>query len=168
MSLVKTKLLSFTFLVILSIPTMSSVYFYVRQQIMRHEMKEALEKQSLTTIVISSNKINWIEFGREALVNGHLFDVESYSLMGNKVQMSGLYDVEEDKLKELIKKIEQKSTRESNKYALLADLLQIFFQDNVSSPGKNIINYISEFNIDHDENLYSTSLNILIPPPKLK
>lgn len=166
---VKNKILSIVFLFIIAIPVLYSAYFFTRQQIIQHKMREALEQESLKTINISLDKVKWVNEGEEILINGHLFDVESYKQTGNNLQVTGLFDTEEDYLNEQIKKIEQqKSKGNNNEYALLINLLlQTVFEENNSIHNKNIFHTgLNQFRFSFDENLYSTSLNIVTPPPK--
>jgi hypothetical protein len=114
--------------------------------------------------------VKWVSEGEEILINGHLFDVESYKQTGNTLQVTGLFDTEEDNLNEQIKKLEQQKSNENNdKYTLLIGLLlQPLFTENNTALDKTIFNTGSKrFQFSFDENLYSTSLSIIIPPPRL-
>ncbi|MEP6595046.1 MAG: hypothetical protein ABJA71_03825 [Ginsengibacter sp.] len=132
-------------------------------------MREALEKESLETINISSDGVKWVNKGKEILISGHMFDVESYEQTGNNLRVTGLFDTEEDYLNEQIKKNEQQeSNGNNNKYTLLIGLLmQTFFAENNTAFNKNISDAgLNKFQFSFDENLYSTSLGTIIPPPK--
>ena len=163
------KILPLVFICVIEIPLLFSAYFFVRQQIVQHKMREALEQQSLDTLNISLDKVKWVNEGQEILINGHLFDVESFKQTGSTLQVTGLFDTEEDNLDEQIKKLEQQRSCENNdKYTLLVGLLlQTLFTENNTAPDKNIFNTaLKRFQFPFDENLCSTSLSIIIPPPR--
>ena len=62
----KNKILLSVFLCIVTIPVLLSAYFFVRQQIVQHTMREALEQESLETINISLNKVKWVNKGNRS------------------------------------------------------------------------------------------------------
>ena len=165
----KNKILPLVFICVIEIPMLFSAYFLVRQQIVQHKMREALEQQSLDTLNISLDKVKWVNEEEEILINGHLFDVESYKQIGNTLQVTGLFDTEEDALDEQIKQLEQqKSSGNNDKYTLLVGLLlQTLFTENDVAANNSISHKgLKRFQFSFDENLYSTSLSIIIPPPK--
>ena len=132
-------------------------------------MAEALEQNALHTITTTTGKVRWVNFGKEILIDGHLFDVESYKLTGNNLELTGLYDTEEDHLNDQLNKIEQqKSGRNSRDYTLFISLLfQPFFTEKNSSLHHHFYyTTINQHEFLFSENLYSTSLSVIIPPPK--
>ncbi len=93
MTLYKNKLLSvITLLSLVMIPAFIAVFFLAQQVIIRHEMKEQLEQQSLQTIKIVEKNITWIEKGKELIVDGKLFDVKSFKHTGEYIEATGLFD----------------------------------------------------------------------------
>jgi hypothetical protein len=164
----KHKIFAFIFFCATAIPLSCCIYLFIKQQIIHHEMAEALEKRALHTVTIKTSDARWINFESEILIGGHLFDVESYKQDGNNLQLTGLYDTEEDNLNEQLKNIEQKKSTGNFEYSLLANLLsQTFFFENNPSLNKNIFHKpLDQFHFSFDENLYTTFLNIIVPPPK--
>lgn len=78
-------------------------------------MKEKLESERLISLQINTADIVWVEEGREALINGKMFDVESYKQSGNQSVLTGLFDSMEDKLYEDLKQImHEKKGQEKN------------------------------------------------------
>ncbi|MDB5192640.1 MAG: hypothetical protein JWQ96_2203 [Segetibacter sp.] len=92
------KILPLFFLAILSLPAVYATYFFVKRAIVQHEMQEALEKASLTTITIPASQLVWYKKGKELLINSHLFDVKRISKKGEAFTVQGLYDVQEQAL----------------------------------------------------------------------
>jgi len=131
-------------------------------------MAEALEQKALHTIITTTDNPTWVSFGKEILIDGHLFDVESYKQTGNNLQLTGLYDTEEDHLNEQLNKIEQqKSKGNSADYTLLISLLfQPFFTENPTL--HNNFNFITlnQHDFSFTKNLCSPALGVIIPPPK--
>ena len=155
------KILPLVFICVIEIPVLFSAYFFVRQQIVQHKMREALEQQSLDTLNISLDKVKWVNEGQEILINGHLFDVESDKQTGNTLQVTGLFDTEEGNLNEQIKKLEQQKSNENNdNYTLLVGLLlQPLFTENNTALGKNIFNSgLKRFNF-HLTKIYAQLLS---------
>src|SRR5947208_3090119 len=135
----KNKILSLVFLCLVAIPVSYCIYFFVKQQVVRHRMAEALEQSGLHTITTTTDRISWVNFGNEILIDGHLFDVESYKQTGKNLQLTGLYDIEEDDLNNQLNKIEQQRSRQnSGDYVMLISLLfQNFFTHRNPSLVKN-------------------------------
>ena len=71
MSFGKNKILPLVFICVIEIPMLFSAYFLVRQQIVQHKMREALEQKSLDTLNISLDKVKWVNEEEEILINGH-------------------------------------------------------------------------------------------------
>lgn len=86
-------------LLFVAAPLFLFVVFGVKQKIIQHQMLEQLESASLQTITVNKVDITWVKKNKEIIVNGKLFDVKSYSVAGNKIILTGLYDDDEDKLK---------------------------------------------------------------------
>ncbi len=86
-------------LLFVAAPFFLFVVFGVKQKIIQHQMLEQLESASLQTITINKVDITWVKKNKEIIVNGKLFDVKSYTVAGDKIILTGLYDDDEDKLK---------------------------------------------------------------------
>jgi hypothetical protein len=169
MILKRNKIFSFIFLSITAIPLLCCIYLFTKQQIVHLRMAEALEEKALHTIVVKSSDAKWISLGNEILISGHLFDVESYKESGDNLYLTGLYDTEEDHLNHQLKKIEQaKSNGNTFENTLIISLLsQTFFSESSSGCNKNIFHKsVNRIQLLFDEILYSTFLDIIIPPPK--
>ncbi|MEP7255630.1 MAG: hypothetical protein ABI666_07620 [Ferruginibacter sp.] len=70
----------------------------VKQKIIQFQRKERLETELLQTITTSSEKIYWVNLGKEVLIEGELFDVKSFKTQGEKIFLTGIFDKEEDNL----------------------------------------------------------------------
>jgi hypothetical protein len=99
MTIRKNKFLSLiTLLTLVMLPVFIAAFFLVQLTMIRHEMKEQLELQSLQTIRIAEKNISWVEKGKELVINGKLFDVKSLKKTGDYLEVTGLFDELELKL----------------------------------------------------------------------
>ena len=55
------------------VPLLFIIAFSVKQQAIRHRMKERMENQSLHSITLNNNEIHWAKKGKEIRVNGIMF-----------------------------------------------------------------------------------------------
>ncbi len=76
------------------------VYFLVKQQCIKAEMEEKLEACSLTTITLLKKNIQWVEQGKELIVQGELFDVKEVTQKNDSLVISGLFDSAEKEIKQ--------------------------------------------------------------------
>ncbi|MEO6539661.1 MAG: hypothetical protein ABIN74_01675 [Ferruginibacter sp.] len=79
-------------------PLLLSVGIFIKQKVVQLQRRERFETELVQTITLSAEKIYWVKHGKEILVNGKLFDVNSFKTNGNQVTCTGFYDHEEDKL----------------------------------------------------------------------
>jgi len=98
------KILAFFLLLTSCMPVLFTILFLCKQQLIRHEMKEKLEKEFLQTITITSDKVAWAEYNKEIFVGDKLFDVHSFSEKNGLYFFIGLFDVEETALNEFLEK----------------------------------------------------------------
>lgn len=77
--------------------------FLIKQSLIQHEMEEKMETASLQTISMDIADFHWQKLNKEALVDGKLFDVRSYSIAGNKIILTGLFDNDENELHDQLK-----------------------------------------------------------------
>ena len=85
-------------------PHLFTLFFLVKQQIIRHEMKEKLEKEFLQTIVVPKKEVTWVKYNKEIKIEDNLFDVKSFSEKNGLCFFIGLFDAEETALNDLLEK----------------------------------------------------------------
>ena len=156
--------MAFIFLLTGLLPVLFTVFFLLKQQVIRHEMKEKLETSLLQTITINEKDVVWMD-GHEIWVNEHMFDIHTKKLENGLYTFTGLYDEEETNL---VKK--HKDTTEKNNEAnqLLSSLFQLFqssFIDNVASSLITEL-IITEYRPLILQHMSSPFINILTPPPQ--
>jgi hypothetical protein len=95
-------------------------------------MREKLEEANLVTISVNISEVKWTHKGEEAVINGNLFDVENYSIKGDNIQLTGLFDKDEDKLVAQIENSQKNNSDNSNNNSLVFQWLGCFslFKEN--------------------------------------
>jgi hypothetical protein len=96
--LLRTKILTAFLLLLSALPILYTVSCLVELQINESAIEEKLEHSSLQTILISNDKLVWLEKGREVLIKGKLFDVKSISIEKGNTTLTGFFDVEEEEI----------------------------------------------------------------------
>ena len=89
------------------------------------EAEERLERKALVSVTIPAADLHWHKRGREAVIDGKLFDVKTMRQTGGQIVLTGLFDEAETAIVNLL---EQQTThsRESNGMAYLFILLLQF------------------------------------------
>jgi len=116
----------FTGLILLSLaamPAMMAVRFVVSTQIAEHKIFEQLEKGICHVHTFTKQQIQWVKEGKELLVEGKLFDVKEYRQNAGNIEVTGLFDEEEDDLQEKYKGLINRNTENPEHTSLLT----IFF-----------------------------------------
>ena len=163
------KKITTLFFILLGIaPLLFIVFTEIKQQRIRHKMKERLESKMLHTVTLSENKVQWIKQGKEILINGRMFDIKRLEHSDNgKIIFTGLYDDDETLLVNRVKKNQQNDNSTGGR--LLAQffrLLQVTC-DNTS---------VETFTLSFSNNNYfpgsehrptSPFITILTPPPQV-
>ena len=93
-----------------SMPFLFTIFFLLNQQVIRHKMKEKLEKEFLHTISVPQDEVTWVKYKKEIRVENKLFDVESFYARGDVCYFTGLFDSEETALNTLL---ERKNDKEN-------------------------------------------------------
>lgn len=116
------KITAFFLLLVGAMPFLFTLFFLVKQQIIRHEMKEKLEGEFLHTITVPKDKVNWVKYNKEIRIDSKLFDVNSFSEKNGIYFFTGLFDREETALNDLLEK--ETEDGDQNELAQLFQLLQ--------------------------------------------
>lgn len=88
------------------LPCLYCLYFQVKHQMIRWEMKEKLEQEALQTIVIPANEFKWYDEGNEIVLGGKMFDVKSVTQQNGSYIVTGLFDDDETQLHLALKKLQ--------------------------------------------------------------
>lgn len=122
---VKKQLTALGMLLLVAAPLVFSAVIFLKQQLLQSEREKRFETELLETVTLKPENIKWIRISKEIEIDGKLFDVQSFRVIGNKVVFSGFFDSKEDKLVKIGKEAEQHKNKSQNQ--LLAKFL--FFPD---------------------------------------
>jgi hypothetical protein len=156
--------LAFIFLLTALVPVLFTVFFLIKQHLIRHEMKEKLETSLLQTITINEKDVVWMD-GHEIWVNEHMFDIHAKKLENGIYTFTGLYDEEETNLVKKHKDTTEKNNEENRLLSSLFQLLQSSFIDNESSLLTTDLP-VTEYCPLILQHMSSPIMNILTPPPQ--
>lgn len=153
-------------LLLVAAPLFIYALYSIKQKVIQEQMQEALEQKSLQTIVLNKAQANWKETGKEIIINGELFDVNSYTITKDKITLIGLYDKQET---DLIKKVEQLQQQKNKSKTPLDNLIFKFLFTVAILPVKNIVKTY-KFTFQNKFYSYSDALHLQIsivesPPP---
>jgi hypothetical protein len=91
-------------MLIVATPTIYLVGLFGQLQWHKHEQKELLESQQLSSIKIPTHKLVWKEQGKELIIANEYFDVHSISYKNDSVLITGIYDAQEKNIEKTISK----------------------------------------------------------------
>ena len=103
-------------------PLLFVLFFNIRQQSIRHQMKVKMEQQLLHTITLPDGDIIWVKKGKEIFIHGKMFDIKSMEHKNGMTTFYGLYDEEETLLKKNL--MAGLGKNQSLQNQLLAQLIQ--------------------------------------------
>ena len=114
------KISAFFLLLTGAIPLLFTLFFLVKQQMIRFEMKEKLEKEFLHTICVPREEVTWVDYNKEIIVGDKMFDVKSFTEKDGLYFFMGLFDSEETALNDLL----EKDRGDKNEDELMGQLFQ--------------------------------------------
>jgi hypothetical protein len=160
------KITAFILVFIGFAPVSFTMFLLIKQQSIRHSMKEKLEQKLLHNISVPESKVMWVKYKKEIRVDGKMFDIKSFSVENGHYHFTGLFDEEETTLNNYLEKnTEQKNERSNSILASLFQLLQSVY------PGDSNDTIMQEDNSRIYcclilSNIPSPIKNILTPPPQ--
>jgi len=158
--------IAFSFLLTGFMPVLFTIFFLCKQQLIRHEMKEKLERQMLHTVIVSKADVVWVKYKKEIRIQDKMFDIESFTIKNDQYVFTGLYDDEETALNNYLEKnTEQKNEREYQLLSSLFQLLQSIYPENFDEilVSPTISKSYCPLILQH---ISSPFINILTPPPQ--
>jgi Ca2+/Na+ antiporter len=108
----KQHIYAFPLLLLVLLPMAFCVYFLQQQHSIKEKMEQELEKSSLTTLTIFKSDVQWVELGKELIVDGEMFDVKSVTQKNDSLVIKGIFDTAEKALKQELASVldKQKNT----------------------------------------------------------
>lgn len=148
-------------------PLLFTFFFLFTQQLIRHEMKEKLEKKMLHTIRVPEYKVEWVKFKKEIRVDGKMFDIKFFSIDNGEYTFTGLYDKDETALNKYFEKnTDQNKTAANHILSSLFKMLQSIYANDMTEPIPTATVSISfaPLILQHTSSPFK---DILTPPPQL-
>lgn len=150
-----------------AMPLITAVYFIAGCCIAEYIAFEKIEKQACKKYKVSCRQVKWIKKGKELTIDGKLFDVKEYAQRNDSLELTGLFDKEEDALFEQYKDLV--NHKKENK-PLQVSVLKIFFSPAVLD--KPVLARASLQLINKpayccfDENAVHMYVLLITPPPR--
>lgn len=129
-------------------------------------MKNRMEKEVLQTVTMDENKVKWVKPGKEAWINGRLFDIKTRSCQNGHCIFTGFFDDEETALVMELQKNHQQNKKADNDF--LAQLFKLIKDVYKNSPGDQLsvpVTTRAQF-LTQKSSLFSVDIPILTPPPQ--
>lgn len=160
------RIIAFSFVLTGLMPVLFPLFFLCKQQLIRDEMKERLERQMLQTVTVSKADVVWVKYKKEIRIHDKMFDIESFTIKNDQYIFTGLYDEEETALNNYFERnTEQKNEREYRVLSSLFQLLQSIYPENFDEMliSPTISKAYCPLILQH---ISSPFINILTPPPQ--
>jgi hypothetical protein len=138
----------------------------LQRRYVQWEMMEALEVKELITIIVDADSIQWIETGKECVVNGEMFDVKEIKVNGDQLLLTGLFDQQEKAIKEHISNLTKKQNA-SKQHAATVKLFSIsaYTCENIEVPTPVAVLVTPTFQL-YSQTYHTPILSIDAPPPR--
>lgn len=154
-------------MLLVAMPVLVFSFLHIKQIYTQHLMEERLEKNALQTITLQKNDFTWVKANKEIKINGCLFDVKSFTKTEEAITFIGLYDSDEDAIKNAITLLHHKdeNKKTSNKFSILKLAFTPFLKTDFSYSidffiNTNKINYVV-----YNASLVKQWLLVNTPPP---
>ena len=165
----RKKIIAIAASIIVAAPAIFFTYILILQQLQQKEMSAHLRNATLQTVVINKADVKWLKKEKEIILNGHLFDVESYKTSGDKLILIGLFDTDEEHLNnQLNSLINKKGANNSplNKLAIKSLFNPFCTNTKTDTCAANWHFIIQHFSPYLQKGLTINYLSITSPPPK--
>ncbi len=161
------KISGWALLLLAAAPLLIITGFLAKQNYLQHEMEERLERSALHTVTVLADEVVWTTPGKEAEINGQLFDVEDVHINGNTVTLTGLYDKEESALKkEMTSLLKQKKGSTPPMHQLVFKFFaSAAVSDTPSNTAAVTIPEFFTFYTSYTDKLAEQVLSVSTPPP---
>jgi hypothetical protein len=160
-------IISIFFTAVIAVPILLIVLLQIFQLQIKYQAKESLEKEFLQRITIPLKTVQWMEKDKEVIVNGRMFDVESYHIKNGYITLKGIYDDVETNIIQLLNKQSDRSQQTTSIIQLLL-LIQCFIAS------VYLADYLKKIIMGLTKNYFFLLLRylnpyslILTPPPRL-
>lgn len=153
---------------LLAIPLLFSIGFLLKQRFVQMDMQEKLENSSLQTITVPIDQLVWVIPEKEIMIDGKLFDIRSMGKAGKSLILTGLFDKDEDRIKQKLMTIlsEQDNDSKSRENSLLLLLFSTFYSKEEAVPLPDYQDKTDRKFLSYSERIPSPPFDCLLRPPR--
>ncbi len=98
----KTSYLSLLFCLLTASPLLFISGLQGFQLYLKSRVERVLESETLETLSFPVASVQWVEEGREILVEGKMFDIKDFTIKDGVFQATGFFDEDETKVVDLL------------------------------------------------------------------
>lgn len=166
--LLRKQLTGYVMVLVLAAPLLFSIVFLLKQRSVQMDMRDKLEKISLQTISVEANRIVWIKQDKEIMIDGKLFDIKSAEIKGNTIVFRGLFDKDEDAIKNKLTTLAGQNHKDSQsqKASLLLLLLSPLYNKEETTSFAFIKYSINKKFPSYTEGIPMAPMYTILRPPK--
>ena len=168
MNNLQKRITGITLSLLIMAPLFLFLGFSIKQKLVQFEMREKMENSRLQTITLKVNKLHWVNEGKEILLDGKLFDVESFTVSNTDITLTGLFDGKEDRMQQHLRNfLHQKNSTSSplNQLAFKFLFFPIYPVQNTVHVN-DILAYTSHRFFSYAEKICQQTFTIITPPPR--
>lgn len=119
----RKKITAFLVLLLVAMPVFFSLNFMLQGKLLQEEAEKKFDTVTLQTINVSNNDLVWVREGKEVLIDGEMFDVESYTSSNGIVTLTGFFDIKETDLQHDFTKLIEHSGNDASRSTLVLKFL---------------------------------------------
>jgi len=101
-------------LLLVALPLLFSAGILLKQQLLQHQRMQRFKTELLETVTVNAGNIVWVKAGKEIKIDGKLFDVKSFKVIGANIIFTGFFDHKEDQLVQQISKLGKQKNQSQN------------------------------------------------------
>ena len=116
-------------LMLLLLPLLLCLVYLLQQLTIELQMEYKLEHDTNQQLTLPLNRLHWLKKDKEILVDGKHFDLKSFAVKKDSIEVRGIFDLDEDELsKKLTSLFDHKN--KANFYSHLFAFLPLFNHGN--------------------------------------
>lgn len=123
-ALIKRKTITILFAFVILLPLVFSGGLQLFQVYLKHRAEQRLQTETIFDLSFPLHKVKWVEEGREIMVDGKMYDLQSYHEEGGMLIAKGIYDEHESRVMNVLHNFNEKDQNQLIIRVLL--LIQIF------------------------------------------
>lgn len=164
----KIKIAASFLLLVVLMPLLLSVGYLLKKLVLEKRMENKLEQGSLQKLVLKFNEFQWMKKDKEILIAGKFFDIKSYRIVNNTLEVTGIFDHEESKLHAKYTRLIMPGKDHATPYHSI--ILKLIFTSTIHSNTTNILPPVFHIIAGRGSMIEQLLINpyhaVVTPPPK--